>query len=122
LSNKRSFTLVLGGGNALGAYHLGACRRLFEEGMEPDRIVGTSIGAVTGAILLGNPPDRRLARLQAFSEEAAAPKRLVPEIGREARARGSCGPGSRLCWPGAPACSTARCPAFPCWGCGAPVR
>ena len=63
--------LVLGGGNALGAYLAGAYERLHEEGIRPDRIVGASIGAVTGAILAGNPPERRLERLQAFWAEAA---------------------------------------------------
>src|SRR5919199_6978765 len=63
--------LVLGGGNALGAYLAGAYQRLHEEGVRPDRIVGASIGAVTGAILAGNPPGRRLERLEAFWAEAA---------------------------------------------------
>ena len=63
--------LVLGGGNALGAYLAGAYERLHEQGVRPERIVGASIGAVTGAILAGNPPERRLERLQAFWAEAA---------------------------------------------------
>ena len=63
--------LVLGGGNALGAYLAGACETLHEAGVRPDRIVGASIGAVTGAILAGNPPERRLERLHEFWAEAA---------------------------------------------------
>jgi NTE family protein len=62
---------VLGGGNALGAYLAGACETLHEAGVRPDRIVGASIGAVTGAILAGNPPGRRLERLREFWAEAA---------------------------------------------------
>jgi NTE family protein len=62
---------VLGGGNALGAYLAGAYERLHEAGVRPDRIVGASIGAVTGAILVGNPPERRLERLHEFWAEAA---------------------------------------------------
>jgi NTE family protein len=62
--------LVLGGGNALGAYLAGAYEHLHERGVRPDRIVGASIGAVTGAILAGNPPERRLERLEAFWAEA----------------------------------------------------
>lgn len=62
--------LVLGGGNALGAYHLGVCEALLARG-EPDRIVGCSIGAVTGAILLGNPPARRLDRVREFWQAVA---------------------------------------------------
>jgi NTE family protein len=68
---RERVTLVLGGGNALGAYLAGAYERLHEQGVRPERIVGASIGAVTGAILVGNPPERRLERLQAFWAEAA---------------------------------------------------
>ena len=46
--------LVLGGGNALGAYHAGAYEHLHQNGIRPDWIVGASIGAVMGAILAGN--------------------------------------------------------------------
>ncbi|MFN4100645.1 MAG: patatin-like phospholipase family protein, partial [Pararhodobacter sp.] len=67
-------SLVLGGGNALGAYHLGAVRALAAKGVEPDWIVGASIGAVTGAILLGNPPETRLAQLETFWRQAAQPQ------------------------------------------------
>jgi NTE family protein len=67
---RERVALVLGGGNALGAYLAGAYERLHEQGVRPERIVGASIGAVTGAILAGNPPERRLERLQAFWAEA----------------------------------------------------
>jgi NTE family protein len=87
LISQPSFTLVLGGGNALGAYHLGACQQMLLAGMAPDRIVGASIGAVTGAILLGNPPERRLERLAAFWEHAASPVAPLTGAWREARAR-----------------------------------
>jgi NTE family protein len=48
--------LVLSGGNALGAYLAGAYEHLHRNNIEPDWIVGASIGAVTGAILAGNAP------------------------------------------------------------------
>ncbi len=54
--------LVLQGGGALGAYQVGVYQALHEAGIEPDWIVGTSIGAVNGALIAGNPPDRRLAQ------------------------------------------------------------
>ena len=57
--------LVLGGGNALGAYHLGVCEALLTR-TEPAWIVGCSIGAAMGAILLGNPPDTRVERMREF--------------------------------------------------------
>lgn len=62
--------LVLGGGNALGAYHAGAYEQLQGRGIQPNWIIGASIGAVTGAILAGNPPERRLERLRQFWREA----------------------------------------------------
>lgn len=61
-----SVALVLSGGNALGAYHAGAYQALETAGLLPDWIVGASVGALTGAILCGNPPERRLDRLRAF--------------------------------------------------------
>jgi NTE family protein len=62
--------LVLGGGNALGAYLAGAYEALQARGVRPDRIVGASIGAVTGAIIAGNAPEERLPRLRRFWAEA----------------------------------------------------
>ena len=46
---------VLGGGGARGAMQVGALRALFEAGMQPDLLVGSSIGAVnaTGLALWG---------------------------------------------------------------------
>jgi predicted acylesterase/phospholipase RssA len=58
--------LVLSGGNALGAYLAGAYEHLHRNNIEPDWIVGASIGAVTGAILAGNAPEQRLPKLSQF--------------------------------------------------------
>lgn len=58
--------LVLQGGGALGAYQVGVYEALHDAGIEPDWIIGTSIGAVNGAIIAGNPPQRRVERLRAF--------------------------------------------------------
>jgi len=43
--------LALGGGGARGLAHLGVIRVLYEHGIKPDLIVGTSIGAIIGAML-----------------------------------------------------------------------
>lgn len=64
--------LVLQGGGALGAYQAGVYQALHDAGIEPDWVIGTSIGAINGAILAGNPPDTRLARLDAFWSRVAA--------------------------------------------------
>jgi NTE family protein len=58
--------LVLQGGGALGAYQAGVYQALHEAGIEPDWICGVSIGAINSAIIAGNPPERRLERLQTF--------------------------------------------------------
>jgi NTE family protein len=42
------FTLVLAGGGARGLAHLGVLRRLEENGLRPNFIVGTSMGAIIG--------------------------------------------------------------------------
>ena len=60
--------LVFQGGGAVGAYQLGVYGALCKEGRQPDWVVGTSIGAINGAIIAGNPPEKRLAKLQSFWE------------------------------------------------------
>lgn len=49
--NKRVLTFVLGGGGARGALQVGALRALLEAGLQPDLLVGTSIGACNAAYL-----------------------------------------------------------------------
>ena len=58
--------LVLQGGGALGAYQVGVFQAMHEAGIEPDWVIGTSIGAINGAIIAGNPPAGRMRRLDAF--------------------------------------------------------
>ncbi len=43
--------LALEGGGAKGAFHMGAVRALLEEGYKFDGVVGTSIGAINGAVI-----------------------------------------------------------------------
>jgi NTE family protein len=58
--------LVLQGGGALGAYQAGVYDALTEAGIVPDWVIGTSIGAISGALIAGNKPGDRLPRLQEF--------------------------------------------------------
>jgi NTE family protein len=58
--------LVFQGGGALGAYQAGVYQALHEAGVEPDWTVGTSIGAINAALIAGNTPANRLARLEEF--------------------------------------------------------
>ena len=48
--NHRRIALVLSGGGALGIAHIGAIRTLERAGVQPDLIVGTSMGAVVGGL------------------------------------------------------------------------
>ena len=43
--------LALEGGGAKGAFHMGAVKALLEEGYQFDGVVGTSIGALNGAVI-----------------------------------------------------------------------
>ena len=58
--------LVLEGGGALGAYQVGVIQALQEAGIEPDWVIGTSIGAINAALIAGNAPAQRMERLHAF--------------------------------------------------------
>jgi NTE family protein len=72
-SGKRALpgqvVLVLQGGGALGAYQVGVYQALHEAGIEPDWVIGTSIGAINAALVCGNRPEHRLERLNAFWQQ-----------------------------------------------------
>ena len=63
--------LVLQGGGALGAYQAGVYQALHEAGITPDWVIGTSIGAINAALIAGNAPDHRIARMQEFWKRVA---------------------------------------------------
>jgi NTE family protein len=65
--------LMLQGGGALGAYHIGAYQALAEHDLHPDWVAGISIGAINAAVIAGNPPDDRVARLSALWEAISWP-------------------------------------------------
>jgi predicted acylesterase/phospholipase RssA len=58
--------LVMQGGGAPGSYQAGAYQALHEAGIEPDWVIGTSIGAINGAIITGNKVVDRVKRLEEF--------------------------------------------------------
>src|SRR5258706_10350275 len=62
---------VLQGGGAVGAYQAGVYQALHEAGVEPDWIIGTSIGAINGSIIAGNKEEDRLAQLRQFWDRVA---------------------------------------------------
>ena len=64
--------LVLQGGGALGAYQAGVYEALAEANINPDWVAGVSIGAINSAIIAGNEPAERVAKLRAFWQEITA--------------------------------------------------
>ena len=64
--DKMRIVLVLQGGGALGAYQAGVYQALHEHHLVPDWVVGTSIGAINAALIAGNTPANRLARVKQF--------------------------------------------------------
>ena len=64
---SKTFTaILLQGGGALGAYQGGVLEHLETHNILPDWVIGTSIGAINGAIIAGNKPEDRIAKLKSF--------------------------------------------------------
>ena len=80
--------LVLQGGGALGAYQAGVYQALHEAGLEPDWVVGVSIGAINSAIIAGNKPEHRLEKLERFWMDITASDPLT--AWPEGDAHGAC--------------------------------
>lgn len=47
---------VLTGGGSLGAVHAGMLQAIYERGIAPDVIIGTSVGAINGGYIASRPP------------------------------------------------------------------
>ena len=78
----RTAALVLSGGGAKTAAHLGACRALREAGFEPIWYVGTSMGAVIGAGLAsGVANDELLERMADVGARGIVRNPLAPVAG-----------------------------------------
>jgi NTE family protein len=63
---------VLGGGGLLGAHEVGMLAALAERGIEPDVILGTSIGAVNGALYAAGPGSQGIERLREVWRDSEA--------------------------------------------------
>jgi NTE family protein len=55
-ARRETTAFVLSGGASLGAIQVGMLQALYERGIEPDFIVGTSAGALNGAFIASRPP------------------------------------------------------------------
>ena len=60
---QREVAFVLGGGGVLGATQVGMARALLEHGIRPDLVLGTSVGALNGAMLAADPSLETASRL-----------------------------------------------------------
>jgi NTE family protein len=65
--------LLLQGGGALGSYQAGVYAALAEAKLEPDWVAGISTGAINGALIAGNAPERRVEQIRTFWEQITAP-------------------------------------------------
>jgi NTE family protein len=65
LSLPRPIGFVFGGGGSLGAMQAGMLRAVYETDLRPDLVVGTSVGALNGA-LLADDPAHAVERLSAL--------------------------------------------------------
>jgi NTE family protein len=70
--------LVLQGGGALGSYQAGVYQGLDEAGVVPGWVAGISIGALNTAIIAGNAPGNRVARLKEFWTTICQPASSPP--------------------------------------------
>jgi NTE family protein len=57
---------VLGGGGKLGTAEVGMLEALFDAGIRPDLVLGTSIGAINGAAVAADPTSGGVRRLRAL--------------------------------------------------------
>jgi len=67
--------LALGGGAARGLAHIGVIQVLEREGLQPACVVGTSMGAILGALHATGLPS---AQLQEIARSFRFPRRFVP--------------------------------------------
>lgn len=99
MNNKLAF--VLSGGGARGALHVGSLYALLENGLMPDLLVGTSIGAVNAAYLAVHGFSREGLELLAETWHRAAGLDLLPNnyvrlTLRAMLGRSSINPASRI--------------------------
>src|SRR3989440_1501807 len=72
--------LLLQGGGALGSYQAGVYQALAEADLHPDWVAGISIGAINSALIAGNPPEKRVARLREFWETICTSPLGIPYL------------------------------------------
>jgi len=69
MSVQPKTAFVLGGGGRWGAVEVGMLKALDEAGVEPDLVLGTSIGAFNGSVIASRPGSEGVAQLAELWEE-----------------------------------------------------
>jgi NTE family protein len=78
-SGEPCTAFVLGGGGLLGAAEVGMLRALLEAGVRPDVVLGTSVGAINGALVAADPSRTTVERLAALWEGVAEGREVYGE-------------------------------------------
>src|SRR5438477_3166501 len=87
----------------------------------PEWIAGISIGPINSAIVAGNPPERRIARLKEFWEMATAPVPWRPPlVGEQSNSAFHEAAAALIATFGVPGFFTPRIPPAPLWPPGSP--
>ena len=79
--------LVLQGGGALGSYQAGVFEVLSRVYKEPTWMAGISIGAINCALICGNLPKNRVARLREFWDLVSSYSAVIPVSSDDLRVR-----------------------------------
>ncbi len=121
-TTHEDYVLVLQGGGALGAYQAGVFEALSGEGLAPNWVTGTSIGAINCALIAGNAPEQRVERLRQFWDtvSSAVPKSSFEAVG-DYRALLSSAAALQALVCGVPGFFTPRVPPAPLQAPGTPA-
>jgi NTE family protein len=88
---RNGVAFVLGGGGRLGAHEVGMLQALFDRGVTPSLIVGTSVGAINGAVAASSPVAATVERLaevwSRIEENAVFDGSIVSRLATLARTR-----------------------------------
>ena len=71
MSGRYEVAFVLGGGGVLGAHEVGMLRALAESSIQPDVILGTSVGAINGALFASDPTIEGVERISRLWAESS---------------------------------------------------
>lgn len=63
---RERVAIVLSGGGPLGALQVGALKALFEHGVRPDLVVGTSVGAMNATFVAFNPTEDGMSEMESI--------------------------------------------------------